>query len=151
MHSSHSHSAGKCAHGRVFSDFAQYDCSGLLSTIIPSYVILHRLLHLYMSFLLFPNILQSLLYGIKGLLLNLAVLELCVCMATVVFSCKANASGTKMVRLPEGKLATTVSQQTDLLVMCNLIVCFYYYNCSKFLDLIFFKHLLYSKARMFNS
>lgn len=42
--------------------------------------------------------LQELISGIKGILLILSVLEVCVCTTTVVFSCKANlhASGTKM-------------------------------------------------------
>ncbi|KAF5907763.1 membrane-spanning 4-domains subfamily A member 4A-like, partial [Clarias magur] len=42
--------------------------------------------------------LQVLINGINGILLVLSVLEVCVCMTTVVFSCKASiqASGTKL-------------------------------------------------------
>ncbi|XP_053350410.1 membrane-spanning 4-domains subfamily A member 4D [Clarias gariepinus] len=42
--------------------------------------------------------LQVLINGINGILLVLSVLEVCVCMTTIVFSCKANiqASGTKL-------------------------------------------------------
>ncbi|KAG7335944.1 hypothetical protein KOW79_000637 [Hemibagrus wyckioides] len=40
--------------------------------------------------------LQELIHGIKGILLILCVLELCVCTTTIVFSCKAKAFGNKM-------------------------------------------------------
>lgn len=83
------------------SDFAQLYCAVLLFITI-SHVIWLELVDLFLTIILSSDIIQKLIYGIKGILLILSVLELCVCTATVVFSCKAKAFGTKMVRFPEG-------------------------------------------------
>ncbi|KAB5586918.1 hypothetical protein PHYPO_G00007050 [Pangasianodon hypophthalmus] len=52
--------------------------------------------------------LQNLISGIKGILLVLSVLEVCVCMTTIVFSCKSSvqASGTKMAVVLKGKCSS---------------------------------------------